>query len=156
MLRRPAALLLSAALSIAACGGGAGTGSNEPSGTSKPAGGGYGGGGYGTGTASPAPAQTTGATGTATASGPTGPTGVVSIVDYAFAPAELTVAAGTTVTWTNTDRRSHTVKSTDGAFESSGTLGTGDTYVLAFPAAGTFSYVCAFHPVMEATITVAP
>src|SRR5258708_4008529 len=36
----------------------------------------------------------------------------VSILNFAFAPAALTVKAGTTVTWTNKDADSHTVTST--------------------------------------------
>lgn len=152
MMPRPAALLIIAALSVAACGGGgAPPGSAASSGASTPADGGYGG-GYGTDTPSVAPVAT------APPSEPAvgGAVAAVSIVDYAFAPADLTVAAGTTVTWTNTDRRPHTVKSADGAFASSATLGTGDAYAVTFEEAGTFPYVCAFHPVMTGAVTVTP
>ena len=89
--------------------------------------------------------------------GPGAAAAAVSIADFAFAPADLTVAAGTTVTWTNSDRRGHTVKSTDGAFASSGTLGNGDDVLaITFPAPGTFPYVCAIHVDDEGTITVTP
>src|SRR5437879_1660154 len=51
----------------------------------------------------------------------------VSIDGFAFAPATLTVTAGTTVTWTNRDEEPHTVAASDGSFHSPG-MGTGATY----------------------------
>jgi len=42
----------------------------------------------------------------------------VKIDNFSFGPAELTVAAGTTVTWTNRDDIPHTVVSTDKVFKS--------------------------------------
>lgn len=42
----------------------------------------------------------------------------VSIVDRRYAPASLTVTAGTTVSWRNNDDRIHTVTSTGGLFDS--------------------------------------
>ena len=77
----------------------------------------------------------------------------VEIADFAFSPAELTVPAGTTVTWTNNDSAPHTVTSDDGAFDS-GRLDEGDTFEFTFEEAGTFAYHCDFHPNMTATITV--
>jgi len=77
----------------------------------------------------------------------------VQIADMAFAPANLTVTAGDTVTWTNTDPMVHTVTSTTGAFDS-GDLGEGESYGVTFTAPGTFSYVCTPHPFMTGTVTV--
>jgi plastocyanin len=68
----------------------------------------------------------------------------------------LAVKAGTTVTWTNSDSAAHTVKSTDGAFASSGTLNKGATYSITFANAGTFPYVCGIHSSMTGTVTVTP
>ena len=42
----------------------------------------------------------------------------MKIDNFSFGPAAITVAAGTTVTWTNRDDIPHTVVSTDGAFKS--------------------------------------
>ena len=47
----------------------------------------------------------------------------VSIDNFAFAPATLTVPAGSTVTWTNQDEEPHTVVANDGSFHSPG-MGT--------------------------------
>ncbi len=82
-----------------------------------------------------------------------GTTGAVSIVDFGFEPADLTVAAGTTVTWTNTGAATHTVKWSDGTPESSG-LTSGATYQRTFDTAGSFPYVCGIHGSMSGTITV--
>lgn len=77
----------------------------------------------------------------------------VSIDDFAFAPATLTVRAGTTVTWTNHDEEPHTVAASDGSFHSPG-MGTGATFSHLFPATGTFDYVCSIHPMMHGTVVV--
>jgi plastocyanin len=87
------------------------------------------------------------------AAAPGDATGAVSVVDFGFEPADLTVAAGTTVTWTNTGAATHTVKWSDGTPESSG-LTSGATYQRTFDTAGTFPYVCGIHGSMSGTITV--
>ena len=78
---------------------------------------------------------------------------MVSISGFAFQSANLTVKAGTTVTWTNKDPMAHTVTADDGSFDS-GTMKTDATYSHAFTKAGTFSYYCSPHPFMKATVIV--
>jgi plastocyanin len=79
----------------------------------------------------------------------------VSILNFAFAPAALTVKAGTTVTWTNKDADSHTVTSTgSGGPLNSAALATQATYSYTFTTPGTYSYLCTIHPFMTATVTV--
>ena len=68
-----------------------------------------------------------------TTAGPSAPvaTDKVSIKNFAFAPAAITVKAGTTVTWTNADQDPHTVTSDRNRRPlNSTTLNTGDTYTL--------------------------
>jgi plastocyanin len=77
----------------------------------------------------------------------------VSIDNFAFAPATLTVPAGSTVTWTNRGEEPHTVVANDGSFHSPG-MGSQATYSHTFPTAGTFDYVCSIHPFMHATVVV--
>lgn len=77
----------------------------------------------------------------------------VSIVDFSFNPATLTVAKGATVTWTNTGSATHTVTADDGSFDS-GNLSGGSNFSHTFSTAGTFTYHCAIHASMKATITV--
>ena len=68
----------------------------------------------------------------------------VTIKDYAFTPATLTVPAGTTVTWTNNDPVPHTATASDGSFDS-GNLNPGQSFSFTFATPGSFSYVCQYH-----------
>lgn len=77
----------------------------------------------------------------------------VQISNFAFSPATLTIAVGDTVTWTNADEEAHTATAADGTFDS-GSLGTGASFSFTFTEAGTFPYICEFHPQMEGTIVV--
>ena len=75
----------------------------------------------------------------------------VSIVDFAFEPASLEIAAGATVVWTNKGQAPHTVT---GDFADSGILEPGQTFSHTFPQAGAFAYACALHPRMTGQISV--
>jgi amicyanin len=77
----------------------------------------------------------------------------VSISDFKFNPATLTVPVGATVTWTNQDEEPHTVAAKDGSFHSPG-LDTHGSYSFTFTAAGTYEYVCSIHPFMTGTVVV--
>jgi plastocyanin len=77
-----------------------------------------------------------------------------------FAPNELKVKAGTTVTFVNTDGNTHTVTSVkpntsdpDGAFDS-GMLSSQKMFSFKFVKPGTYSYVCLIHPHMKGTVRV--
>jgi amicyanin len=77
----------------------------------------------------------------------------VTITDFAFAPQELTITAGDTVTWTNNDPVIHTATSTGGAFDS-GDIDTGESFSLTFTTPGTYDYLCTPHPIMTGRIVV--
>jgi len=79
----------------------------------------------------------------------------VKIDNFSFGPATLTVAVGTTVTWTNRDDIPHTVVSTDDprAFRSK-VLDTDEKFSYTFTKAGTFPYFCSVHPKMTGTVVV--
>jgi plastocyanin len=77
----------------------------------------------------------------------------VTIDNFAFSPPTLTVFVGSTVTWTNQDDMVHTVTEANRLF-SSKSLETGDVYAHTFTAPGTYTYFCALHPRMTATIIV--
>lgn len=63
----------------------------------------------------------------------------VSISGMAYSPASLTVATGSTVTWTNTDTAVHSVATADGSINS-GDITAGSSYTQTFANAGTFNY----------------
>jgi plastocyanin len=79
----------------------------------------------------------------------------VTIDNFAFSPTPLTVAPGTTVTWTNKDEEPHTVLSADGgqSFKSPA-LDTDDKFTFTFDKAGTYKYFCSIHPRMVGTVVV--
>ena len=79
----------------------------------------------------------------------------VTISNFAFAPASLTIPAGNTITWTNKDEEPHTVVSSDGTTFHSPGMDTGGTYSFTFQNAGTFEYICSIHPMMHGTVVVA-
>jgi len=77
----------------------------------------------------------------------------IKIDNFSFAPGTLTVAAGTTVTWTNQDDIPHTAVSTDGVFKSK-VMDTDEKFSYTFTKPGTFPYFCSIHPKMTGTIVV--
>lgn len=79
----------------------------------------------------------------------------VSIDNFDFSPMTLTIATGTTVTWTNHDDVPHTVVSADDprAFKSP-PLDTDDAYSFTFKKAGTYKYFCSVHPKMVGVVMV--
>ena len=77
----------------------------------------------------------------------------VVIKDFDFAPMDVTIPAGGSVTWTNRDGEPHTVTSVDGQFRS-GALDQDQSFTFTFPKPGTYAYLCSIHPKMRATVTV--
>lgn len=84
----------------------------------------------------------------------TGP--ALGIAGFAYQPEPLTVAAGATVTTTDSDKAAHTVTSdTAGLFDANVEKGTPVTFT-APAKAGTYKYHCAYHPNMHGTLIVKP
>jgi plastocyanin len=73
---------------------------------------------------------------------------------YLFSPASISVKAGTTVKWRNSDQFTHSVRLLDdGAMV--GTMKPGEAVSFTFAKAGTYRYDCSFHPQnMKGTVTV--
>jgi len=80
-------------------------------------------------------------------------TQAVTIAGFAFSPAALTIEAGTTVTWTNQDSATHTATADDGSWDT-GDIAQGASVSITFDTPGTFTYHCAIHTYMVASITV--
>lgn len=98
-----------------------------------------------------------------------GPDCDVGMSSHAFAPVELTIDRGTTVTWKNTSSRGHTVTAYDGGLPEGaayfasgdypnqaaaveawydhfgGRMEPGDTFSHTFEVAGTHEYYCVPH-----------
>ena len=85
------------------------------------------------------------------AAGP--PTVDVKIDNFSFAPATLTVKAGTQITWTNADDIPHTVVSDDQSFKSK-VLDTDEKFTFTASKPGTYPYFCSIHPKMTGKVVV--
>ena len=77
----------------------------------------------------------------------------IAIRNFAFDPPSVTIPAGTKVTWTNDDQIPHTATSSTDVFNS-GNLALNQSYSYTFDKAGTFDYICIYHPYMKGTIIV--
>ncbi|CUA94609.1 cupredoxin domain-containing protein [Thiomonas bhubaneswarensis] len=77
----------------------------------------------------------------------------VQIKGMNFHPDALTVAPGTTVTWTNDDSFAHTTTS-DTKLWDSGLLQPGKSFSHTFDKPGSYPYHCAVHTFMTGTVTV--
>jgi plastocyanin len=78
----------------------------------------------------------------------------VTIADYLYKPADITVPKGTTVKFTNEDSTPHTATSRDSGVFESGSIETGKSASVTLEETGSFAYYCLFHPFMKGTITV--
>jgi plastocyanin len=76
----------------------------------------------------------------------------VKIDNFSFGP-DLTIASGTTVTWTNNDDVPHVVASDSNIFKSKA-LDTDDHFSYTFTKPGTYVYYCTVHPRMTAKVVV--
>jgi LPXTG-motif cell wall-anchored protein len=77
----------------------------------------------------------------------------VTISDFQFAPASVTVNVGDTVTWTNNGPTPHSATSSGGVWDT-GIMDAGQSGSHTFTEAGTFAYICTPHPNMHGTIVV--
>jgi LPXTG-motif cell wall-anchored protein len=77
----------------------------------------------------------------------------VTISDFQFAPASVTVNVGDTVTWTNNGPTPHSATSSSGVFDT-GIMDAGQSGSHTFTEAGTFAYICTPHPNMHGTVVV--
>jgi plastocyanin len=80
-----------------------------------------------------------GAAGTST---PVATDNVQMAKSYRFDPTVIKVKAGDTVTWTNNDNFTHTVKVEDGPDHK---VGRGDSVSIRFDKPGTYHYICTLH-----------
>ena len=77
----------------------------------------------------------------------------VTISDFQFAPASVTIDVGDTVTWTNEGPTAHSATADDRSFDT-GIFDAGQSRSHTFDEAGTFAYFCTPHPNMRGTVTV--
>ena len=72
---------------------------------------------------------------------------------WGYTPVSTSVAAGQTVTWTNSGAFAHDAAATDGSWKTP-LLNTGASGTVTFSSPGTYTYICTPHPWMLGTIVV--
>lgn len=77
----------------------------------------------------------------------------VTIDNFAFAPAEVSVPAGTTLTWVNAQNVRHTATADNGAWDS-GILANNQSFQFTLDQVGDFTYHCDIHPDMVGVVHV--
>jgi len=93
------------------------------------------------------------ATGSGESEGSSGSGDAVEIVEFAYEPEEITVPAGTTITFTNQDVAPHTATADDTSFDTEN-LEQGDSAEETFDEPGTYPYFCRFHVFMKGSVIV--
>jgi plastocyanin len=78
---------------------------------------------------------------------------VVTIDNFAFAPVEISIPAGTTLTWTNQQAARHTTTSDTGVWDSD-VMARDQSFAFTFDQAGDFAYHCDIHPEMLGVVHV--
>jgi len=77
----------------------------------------------------------------------------VTISNFAFSPASVSISAGDTVIFVNGDDTIHSIVADDGSFHSDG-LDTNDKASFSFAKPGKIAYHCGLHPFMKGEIIV--
>ena len=74
--------------------------------------------------------------------------------DWTYAPKELAVSRGTTVTFVNRGKEFHTVTSDDPGRAFDLSIDTNQTGTITFDKVGVFAYHCGVHPQMKGVVRV--
>ena len=77
----------------------------------------------------------------------------ITIQGFQYLPGSLTVQAGDTITWTNTDIVPHTATAQGDDLDSR-SIESRQGWRFVAARTGTYRYVCAFHPAMRGTLVV--
>jgi Icc protein len=78
----------------------------------------------------------------------------IGIDNFKFAPATLTVKAGTRVTWINNDDVPHLIVNVENRFRQSPVLDTDQRFSTTLTKRGEYKYFCSLHPMMQGKIIV--
>ena len=83
-----------------------------------------------------------------------GSSSAVTIKDFKFSPASLTVKDSARVAVTNEDSTAHTATADDGHSFDTGTLADGASKTISVSKPGSYAYHCSIHPFMHGTLVV--
>jgi len=85
---------------------------------------------------------------------PSGDSHAVTISNFTFQPADVTVKRGTRVTVTNRDSAVHTATADDGHSFDTGNLEPGASKTITLTRPGSYAYRCTIHPYMRGKLIV--
>jgi plastocyanin len=108
------------------------------------------------GASSSSSSTTTGSGGSSSGGGSasTGGSATITIQNFSFSPAKVTVTPGEKVTVTNKDSVAHTVTANDKKFNT-GDIEPGKTVTFTAPSSpGSYPYICTIHQYMTGMLTV--
>ena len=79
---------------------------------------------------------------------------MVSIADFSYEPAQISVAPGAEITFDNEDEAKHTATAEDESFDTDSIEGGASGTIRAPDQPGTYEFVCTFHANMNGTLVV--
>ena len=82
-----------------------------------------------------------------------GTTNTINMAGNVFSPSTMTIAKGTTITWTNNSGVTHTSTSNTSVWDT-GDIAAGASKTTTFNTSGSFPFHCKYHSMMTGTITV--
>jgi plastocyanin len=85
---------------------------------------------------------------------PSAGSGSLTISNFKFAPASVTVSRNTRISVTNHDSTAHTATSDDGQSFDTGNIDPNASATVTLAKAGTYKYHCSIHPFMHGTLVV--
>lgn len=78
---------------------------------------------------------------------------LVKITNFAFNPKSITIKAGESITWKNSDLVGHSATADDNSWDT-GVFSQNESQTVTFEESGTFSYHCSPHPFMKGVVVV--
>lgn len=78
----------------------------------------------------------------------------VSVKDFSYSPASVTIKKGGTVTWVWRGRISHNVYGTKASYGINSGFRSSGSWAKRFTRSGSFHYYCTIHPSMKGVVTV--
>jgi plastocyanin len=78
----------------------------------------------------------------------------VSAADFAFSPTSLTAAAGDTIEFSNDDDAKHSFTAEEAGIDEDADAGQSVSIDLGEAEAGTYDFICKYHPNMKGTLEI--
>ena len=84
------------------------------------------------------------------------PTNYIIINAASFSPSTLSVSAGSTITFVNSDNSVHSIRTLDSTTIRTNDLAPGTSFIFKKDTTGVFNYHCPHHPTVQGTFILTP